>query len=99
MNSYVRLKLTLTEDVPTIKTYDEALWAELPDVAATPIETSLVLLEGLHGRWVRLLGSMTEADFSRAFRHPEIGMIRLDQHLALYAWHGRHHVAHIESLR
>jgi uncharacterized damage-inducible protein DinB len=94
MNSYVRLKLALTEDMPTIKTYDEALWAELPDTAM-PIETSLMLLEALHGRWVRLFESMTEADFSRAFQHPELGTIRLEQNLALYAWHGKHHVAHI----
>jgi uncharacterized damage-inducible protein DinB len=99
INSYVRFKLALTEDAPTVKTYDEALWAKLPDGATTPIETSLVLLEALHGRWVRMLESMTEPDFSRTFRHPEIGMIRLEQYLALYAWHGKHHVAHITSLR
>lgn len=99
LNSYVRFKLALTEDTPTIKPYDEALWAKLPDTAATPIETSLVLLEGLHGRWVRLLESLNETDFSRAFRHPEMGTIRLEQNLALYAWHGKHHVAHILSVR
>src|SRR5580693_8444622 len=70
MNSYVRLKLALTEDSPIIKPYDEALWADLPD-KDMPIEPSLALLQGLHARWVRLLESMTEADFSRAFRHPE----------------------------
>jgi uncharacterized damage-inducible protein DinB len=96
MNSYVRLKLALTEDTPVIKTYDEALWAELPDTAMS-IETSLTLLEALHGRWVRLLESMTGTDFSRAFQHPELGTIRLEQNLALYAWHGKHHVAHITS--
>ncbi len=94
MNSYVRLKLALTEDAPMIKPYDEALWANLPDTAL-PIEISLTLLEGLHARWVRLLESMTAADFSRVFRHPELGTIRLEQNLALYAWHGKHHVAHI----
>lgn len=99
INSYVRFKLALTEDTPTIKPYDEALWAKLPDAVATPIETSLRLMEGLHGRWVGLLESMSDTDFSRAFRHPEIGMVRLDQNLALYAWHGKHHVAHINSLR
>jgi hypothetical protein len=98
LNSYVRLKLALTEDAPIIKPYDEALWADLPD-KDMPIEPSLALLQGLHARWVRLLESMTEADFSRAFRHPELGTIRLDQNLALYAWHGKHHVAHINSVR
>src|ERR1700728_3880773 len=98
MNSYVRLKLALTEDTPIIKTYDEALWANLPDTAM-PIEPSLTLLEALHARWVRLLESMTAADFSRVFRHPELGTIRLEQNLALYAWHGKHHVAHISSVR
>lgn len=98
MNSYIRFKLALTEDTPTIKPYDEALWAKLPDMAA-PIEASLALLEALHLRWVRLLEGMSEADFSRFFRHPEIGPVRLDQNLALYAWHGKHHVAHITALR
>jgi uncharacterized damage-inducible protein DinB len=98
MNSYVRLKLALTEDAPIIKPYDEALWANLPD-KHMPIETSLTLLEALHARWVRLLESMTAADFSRVFRHPELGTIRLEQNLALYAWHGKHHVAHITSVQ
>jgi DinB family protein len=99
INSYVRFKLALTEEEPTIKPYDEALWAELPDTPATPVEVSLTLLDSLHGRWVPLLGSLSEADFARQFRHPELGMVRLDRNLALYAWHGRHHVAHITSLR
>ena len=99
LNSYVRFKLALTEDAPAIKPYDEARWAETPDVAATPIEVSLNLLESLHQRWVRLLEFMTGADFTRSFRHPEIGLVRLDRNLALYAWHGKHHVAHITSLR
>lgn len=99
MNAYVRWKLALTEDVPTIKPYEEARWAELGDVNATPIETSLALLENLHKRWVLLLRSLTPADWSRKFRHPDLGTMSLDQNLALYAWHGRHHVAHITSLR
>jgi uncharacterized damage-inducible protein DinB len=98
MNSYVRFKLALTEDAPTIKPYDEALWANLADSSTTPLETSLALLDALHVRWVRLLKSMTDADFMREFRHPESGLIRLDQNLALYAWHGKHHVAHITSV-
>jgi uncharacterized damage-inducible protein DinB len=99
MNSYMRFKLALTEDEPTIKPYDEARWAELADTPATPVEVSLTLLESMHDRWVRLLRSLKDADFERQFRHPELGMMRLDRSLALYAWHGKHHVAHITSLR
>jgi uncharacterized damage-inducible protein DinB len=98
MNAYIRLKLALTEDQPTIKPYDEARWAVLAD-AASPVEPSLELLEALHARWVRLLESMSERDYLRTFVHPESGPWRLDQYLAQYAWHGRHHVAHIASLR
>ena len=99
INAYVRFKLALTEDEPTIKPYDEARWAELPDARETPIETSLVLLERLHDRWVRLLRAMSADDFGRRLRHPEMGLLRLDQVLALYEWHGKHHVAHVRSLR
>jgi uncharacterized damage-inducible protein DinB len=98
MNSFVRFKLALTEDEPTIKTYDEALWAQLAD-AREPIEPSLALLENLHKRWVALLKSLTPADWGRRLRHPEMGVITLDELLQLYAWHGRHHIAHITSLR
>jgi uncharacterized damage-inducible protein DinB len=99
MNAYVRFKLALTEDVPTIKPYEEARWAELGDTATTPVETSLALLENLHKRWVALLRSMAPADWARQFRHPELGPMNLDQTLALYAWHSKHHVAHITALR
>ncbi len=99
LNSYVRFKLALTEDEPTIKPYAEDRWAELPDTKATPIEISLTLLESLHDRWVRLLRSLTPEDWKRAFRHPEMGPMTLEKTLALYAWHGRHHVAHITALR
>jgi DinB superfamily len=99
LNAYVRLKLALTETEPTIKTYEEARWAELGDVSATPIETSLALLENLHKRWVALLRSLAPGDWSRTFRHPEWGRATVDFLLAHYAWHGRHHVAHITSLR
>ncbi len=99
MNAYVRFKLTLTESEPTIKPYEEARWAELGDVATTPVETSLALLDNLHKRWVALLRSLTPADWARKFRHPEVGAMSLDQNLALYAWHGKHHVAHITALR
>jgi len=99
MNAYVRFKLALTEDEPTIKPYDEARWAKLGDTPTTPVETSLTLLENLHKRWVALLRSMAPADWSRNFRHPELGLMSLDQNLALYAWHSKHHVAHITALR
>ncbi len=99
MNAYVRFKLALTENEPTIKPYDEAAWAETADVRESPIEVSLALLENLHARWVALLQSMSEADFARQFRHPQLGAVPLEKNLALYAWHGRHHVAHIASLR
>jgi hypothetical protein len=95
MNSYVRFKLALTEDEPVIKPYDEAAWATLGDTAETPVETSLVLLESLHGRWVTLLRGLTGEQWRRAMRHPQNGLLRLDQVLALYAWHGDHHIAHI----
>jgi len=99
INSYCRFRLALTENTPGVKTYEESLWAELPDARHSPVEPSLLLLEGLHGRFTALLRSMTEVDFSRSFRHPELGEIRLDWTLGLYAWHSRHHVAHITQLR
>lgn len=97
MNAFVRFKLALTEDQPTIKPYDEARWAELADTTL-PAEPSLDLLEALHVRWVRLLESMSQRDYQRTFVHPESGVWRLDQYLAQYAWHGQHHIAHIASL-
>jgi uncharacterized damage-inducible protein DinB len=99
LNSYVRFKLALTEDEPTIKTYAEDRWAELADNKATPIEVSLTLLDSLHDRWVRLLRSLTPEEWKRTFRHPELGPMSLEKTLALYAWHGRHHVAHVTELR
>ncbi len=98
VNSYIRMKLALTEDNPAIKAYDQALWAELPD-SKEPVEVSLVLVEAIHRRWVVLLRSLTEQQMALTFQHPEWGSVRLDQNIALYAWHGRHHVAHITSLR
>jgi DinB superfamily len=98
MNAFIRFKLALTEDVPTIKPYDEARWAELPDARAE-IEPSLNLLENLHKRWDVLLRGMASGDFARKFNHPEAGTMTLDDYLQVYAWHGRHHVAHITSLR
>jgi uncharacterized damage-inducible protein DinB len=99
LNSYVRFKLALTEDEPTIKPYAEDRWAELPDTKSTPIEVSLTLLESLHDRWVRLLRSLSLEEWQRTFRHPELGPMTLEKTLALYAWHGRHHVSHITNLR
>jgi len=98
VNAYTRLKLALTEDTPTICTYDEAAWAELPDSQA-PVELSLDLLGALHARWVLLLEQLDGPVWDRRLRHPEAGELGLDAVLALYAWHGRHHVAHITSLR
>jgi uncharacterized damage-inducible protein DinB len=100
LNAYTRIKLALTEEEPTIKPYEEARWAELPDGRTAPVEVSLTLLECLHQRWVLLLRELGPAEFGRRFRHPEHGRtIGLDEVLAMYAWHGRHHVAQITSLR
>lgn len=99
LNSYIRFRLAMTEQVPTIKPYDQQLWAELPDAKTAPIDMSLDLLDSLHKRWILLLKSLKPSDFSRTFWHPEMGMMTLDRTLALYAWHCRHHVAHITSLR
>ncbi len=99
MNAYVRFKLALTEDEPTIKPYAEDRWAELADTQDTPIEVSLALLESLHNRWVGLLRSLRPQDWKRSFRHPELGLVSLEKNLAMYSWHGRHHVAHITELK
>ena len=96
LNSYIRFRWALTEDTPTIKAYDEALWAKLPDAQSAPVELSLNLIEGLHKRWVILLRSMLDQDFKKGFVHPETGKhISLEKNLALYAWHGRHHLGHL----
>src|SRR5271170_3911641 len=99
MNAYIRWRLALTENQPTIKPYEEAAWAKLEDAANAPVEVSLKLLEPLHERWVRLLRSVKDDDFARTFRHPEHGVRTLDWMLFLYAWHGNHHSAHITELR
>jgi len=98
LNSYIRFKWGLTEDAPTIKTYEEGLWAELPDSRGA-IGVSLDLLEALHARWVGLLRALTEADYSREITHPEHGRMTLGRLLSLYAWHSKHHLAHVTSLR
>ena len=125
LNAFIRFKWALTEDLPTIKAYDESLWADLPDVENTPVETSLHLLEALHQRWVALLKNLSDADYKRAFIHPEFlpdpmqlsskastdwlsksesgdtppYIFLLEKVLGLYAWHGKHHTAHITALR
>jgi len=99
MNAYVRTRLALTENAPTVKVYDEALWAKLPDAHTAPIELSLDLLDPLHKRWVLLLKSMKPEDWARTMVHPERGAHNLDIGAFIYSWHGRHHVAHITSLR
>lgn len=99
MNAYLRFKLALTENVPTIKPYEEAAWARLKDSDVTSIEVSLNLLESLHIRWVNLLRSMKADDFKRKLNHPQSGVQTLDHLLALYAWHGDHHLAHITTTR
>ena len=99
LNAYTRFKLALTEDTPTIKPYDEAAWAKLEDSKSTPVATSLALLDAVHDRWIRILRAMSPSDFSRTLNHPENGVMNLDQMLALYEWHSRHHVAHVTNRR
>lgn len=98
LNAYVRFKLALTEEQPVIKPYEEARWAELPDYEL-PIEISLSLLEALHKRLVTLLRSLNSSDLDKTFIHPQSGVIAVGRNIGLYAWHGRHHLAHITSLR
>ena len=99
MNSYIRCKLALTENNPTIKPYDEVAWANLVDGKTAPVEPSLNLLESLHDRWVRVLQSVSETDVQRTLYHPERGAMTLDHYIAACAWHGNHHVSHITALR
>lgn len=99
MNAYIRMKLALTENVPTIKPYEEGLWANLPDMQETPVEVSLSLLEFLHLRWDFLLRALQPGDCSRRLIHPASGEMTVDNLIHHYAWHGRHHTAHITALR
>jgi uncharacterized damage-inducible protein DinB len=99
MNAYIRFKLAITRDQPTINAYDENQWAKLSDGAGGDVEWSLALIDGLHRRWTTFLRSLEPAQFARTFRHPERGVVTLDSTLALYAWHGRHHAAHVTALR
>ena len=93
---YVRMKLAVTEDEPAIKGYEEARWAELPEARTAPVALSLDLLAALHRRWCAFLRALPGADFQKAYRHPELGVVPLDTALALYAWHGKHHIAHVQ---
>jgi len=99
VNAFVRMKLALTEDRPTIKPYDQEAWSRLPDVEGVPVGTSLAILDGLHARWARLLRALPEEAFSRPLAHPEIGDIDVALLLQLYGWHGRHHTTQIAELR
>jgi hypothetical protein len=99
LNSYIRFKLALTEDDPTIKPYMEDRWAQLEEARTAPIDFSLNLLDTLHRRWMLMLRSLRPEDWRKSFRHPDLGLVPLEKNLALYAWHGRHHAAHITSLR
>ena len=100
VNSYCRFKLTMTEDVPTIRTYDEVTWADLPDGSSAPIELSLDIIDAIHRRWTVFLRDVDPESWKRRrLNHPEHGEMRFDTLLDMYAWHGRHHVAHITSLR
>ena len=100
MNSLIRLKLALTEESPTIKPYMQARWAELPDSKTMPVEPSLKMIEGIHERWVAILRSLTEEQYKRVFIHPEHGReFRVDQNVAIYAWHCKHHLAHITATK
>lgn len=98
MNAYIRFKLALTENNPTIKPYQESEWAELPD-SELPVDVSIKLLEALHIRWVILLRSLTSTQLEQTFQHPDSGIVRIGFNIGIYAWHGRHHIAHITTLR
>ena len=97
MNAYIRMKFAVTEEAPTIKPYAEALWAELPEAKSGPVEMSLALLDALHRRWVTFLRALPDDDFRRAYVHPDMGPVTLDEAVAMYAWHCRHHEAHIRQ--
>ena len=97
MNAYIRMKFAVTEDSPSIKAYQEARWAELPEAKTGPADMSVALLESLHRRWVAFLRGLPAAEFSKAYVHPELGRVTLDEALASYAWHCRHHAAHVKQ--
>jgi hypothetical protein len=98
MNAYIRFRWALTEDEPTIKPYDESAWAKLPDASTGPVTMSVNLLEALHTRWAALLDTLKPEDLERTYMHPESGRGTIGKLVATYAWHGKHHLAHITSL-
>ncbi len=95
MNAFIRFRLALTEDRPTVKPYNEAEWSKLPDSQLDP-QVSVQILDGLHQRWHRMIETLSERDFTRGAVHPDVGPITIDWLLQLYAWHGRHHIGHIK---
>jgi hypothetical protein len=97
MNAYIRMKFAVTEESPAIKAYEEARWAELPEAKTGPADMSIALLDSLHRRWVAFLRALPAAEFGKAYVHPELGRVTLDEAIALYAWHCRHHAAHIRQ--
>jgi hypothetical protein len=97
LNAYLRMKLAVTEDTPAIKTYEECRWAELPEAKSAPVAISLDLLASLHRRWVAFLLALPDEEFRKAFLHPESGRVTLDEALAMYSWHCRHHAAHVRQ--
>ena len=99
INAYTRLRFALTENNPTIKPYEEAAWAELPDARLLPVSVSLLLLQALHERWVALLRELPHEAFARTLEHPENGTMTIDSLLTTYSWHGQHHTAHVTALR
>jgi hypothetical protein len=99
LNAYTRFKLALTEEEPLVRTYDEGRWAELPEARVADVALSLALLDALHARWVTAIRVLPREAFARTLRHPNLGVMSVDLLLALYAWHGRHHVAHVTTLR
>jgi uncharacterized damage-inducible protein DinB len=99
LNAFGYFKKAATENDPVVNVYEEPLWAETNDARVAPVELSLDLLTALHARWVVLLNSLEEADFARTYVHGRRGKVSLDEGIQLYAWHGRHHTAHITSLR
>lgn len=99
VNAYTRLRFALTEDNPTIKPYEEAVWADLPDARLLPVSVSLLLLQALHERWVALLRALPHESFARTLQHPQNGAMKIDDLLTTYSWHGRHHTAHVTALR
>ncbi len=97
INAYIRMKCAVTEDAPAIKAYDETKWAELPEAKTGPAGMSVALLDALHRRWVMFLRALTDAEFAKVYVHPELGRVPLDEALALYSWHCRHHAGHMKQ--